>query len=76
MLFRSNRCSSERDKILNVSAIEGKFQNSLVLDDLADAHASSLDEGCVGLNFDLLADLSDLEYEIDHGITADLQDYP
>ena len=67
-------CSRKRNQFGSLTAVQRQFQNSRVLDDLADARAARFDQRGVGLNLDGLCDLADLQRDVDYRIAVDLQD--
>src|SRR5262249_30678409 len=63
---RNNGAAGKRDQIGHVAAVERQFENPLILDHLADAYASCFNQRGIGLNLNLLADLSNFEDRIYH----------
>ena len=59
---------------MRVTSVERQFHNTGGLHDLTDTDAARLHHGRIGLDFDLLGNLSDLENDIDCRIGAHLQD--
>ena len=71
-----NGCTGKRDQVLYIPAIQRKFDNSCVLDDLPHADVARFDLRRVRLNFDRLGDLANIHDRIDDGVTVDLQHDP
>ena len=57
--------SGQRDQFDDLPSVQWQFENSGVLDNLADAHASCFHQRRVRLNFNLFTDLADFQDRID-----------
>src|SRR5207247_4956422 len=65
--------AGKRDQVISLAADERQFQNPRVLGNLADAGGSGFHHGGIGLNLDRLADLANLQNDVDCWIGVDLQ---
>ena len=63
----------QRQQLRYLPAVKRKFQNSLILDHLADASTPRLHERRIRLNLYLLRDLAYFKRRVDHCICVDLQ---
>src|SRR5262249_46245168 len=63
-----HRDARQGDEIRDLPSVEGQFEHARVFDHAPHAGGSRFDLGSVGLNLDLLADLSNLQYGVDHGV--------
>ena len=70
---RRRRRSGKRNQFDDSPSIQRQFQNTGVLDHLADSRVARFYQGCVRLNLHLLADLSHFQNDVDHRAAVDLQ---
>src|SRR5439155_6341890 len=66
--------SGKSDQFDDSTAIQWEFENTGVLDDLADTRTAGFNESCVCLNLDLLRHLPHLQDRIDDRTAVDFQD--
>ena len=69
-----NRRARQGDQIGNITPVERQFQNTLILDDLADADVSCFDHRRVRLHFNLFSNLADFESWINYRVAVYLED--
>ena len=70
---RRHRGAGQCDQVGDLTAVEGQFQDSLLLDDLPNALAPRLHQRRVRLNLDLLRHLTYFQHQIDHRSAVHLQ---
>ena len=70
---RLDRGASQRNQVSDLASVQGKFENPLIFDDLADRCGSRFDLSRIGLNLNLFRNLSDSKYGIDNRSTVHLQ---
>src|SRR5262249_42867875 len=68
-----DRRSNREDQVRQIAAVQWKFQNALVVDDLADAGAARFHHRDIRLDLDSLRYAAYLENNIDRGVAVDLQ---
>src|SRR5207247_4515796 len=64
------------EQICYLTAYEREFQHPRVFDDLPDTGRPRFHQRCVGLNFDCLGNLPDIEHRVHNRAAVDLENDP